>query len=74
MTSTARATKQLAFDLSFNTVHDVKVNLWPLTEWPFGENGAERIDTAIVKVDIYNLKCVLKSVIGPNGLKGLTLL
>ena len=28
-------------------------------EWPFGENGAERIHTALVKAEFCNLKCVL---------------
>ena len=52
-------------DMSFKTVHNAKVKLWPLkskvvVEWTFGENGAERIYTAIVKVGFCHLKCVLK--------------
>ena len=32
-----------------------------VVEWPFRENGAERIYTAFVKVNFRSLKCVLKS-------------
>ena len=41
-----------------------------IVEWPFPENGAERVYTALVIVDFYfcDLKCVLKLVIGQNGL------
>ena len=37
-----------------------------VAEWPFRESGAERIYTALVKLDFSNLKCVLKSCIGQN--------
>ena len=37
-------------------------------EWPYQENGVERIDTALIKVGLCYFKCVLKSCIGPNGL------
>ena len=30
LTPTGSAIKELEFDVSFNTVHDVKVKLWPL--------------------------------------------
>ena len=39
-----------------------------VAEWPFRESGAERIYTALVKVDFSHLKCVLKSCIGQHGL------
>ena len=38
-----------------------------VVEWPCRENGAERIDTALVKVGFCHLKCVLKPRIGQNG-------
>ena len=38
-----------------------------VVERPFRENGADRIYTAVVKVDFCNLKCVLKSLIGQHG-------
>ena len=37
-----------------------------VAEWPFRENGAERIYTASIKVSFCNLKCVLKAYIGQN--------
>ena len=39
-----------------------------VVEWPFQNNGSKRNDTALIKVDLCNLKGVLKSCIGPNGL------
>ena len=52
-------------------MHNAKVKLWPkvVVVPPFRENGAERVYTALVKVDLFNLICVLKScIIGQNGL------
>ena len=40
-----------------------------VVEWPFQENGAERIYTAFVVVGVCHLKSVLKSVVGQNGLR-----
>ena len=37
-----------------------------VVEWPFRENGAERTDTALVKVGFCILKPVLKSFIRRN--------
>ena len=44
--------------------HQVKGQL---AEWPILENGAERIYTALVKVNFCNLKCVLKSCMDQTG-------
>ena len=33
-------------------------------EWPFRENGADRIGTALITVGVCSLKCVFKSCIG----------
>ena len=57
---TASAIKSLSFDIS---VCLTKV----AAEWPFPGNGAERIDTALVKVGICHLKRVSKSRVGLNG-------
>ena len=67
--TTESAIKELEFATSFKTVQHAKVKLWPLAlsyskvvvEWPFRENGAERIYTALVEVGFSNLKCVFKS-------------
>ena len=62
MTPAESAIEDLYFDASFKSVHDAKVELGgSLAEWPFRENGAERIYAALVKVDFANWKCVLKS-------------
>ena len=72
--TTESAIKELSLDISFNAVHNAKVKLWPLevrsvvAGWTFREHGAERIDTAIVKVGFRHLKRVLQAVIGRNEL------
>ena len=57
---TESAIKELSFGMyiSFKTVHDANMKLRPLkskvvTEWPFQENGAETIYTALVKVGFF---------------------
>ena len=55
------ALKMFYFDVRFKTVHSAKVKLWPLNlskvvgstsrvKWPFRQNGAEQIYTALAKV------------------------
>ena len=46
---------------------NAKAKLWPLevrwlVEWPFRENGAERIDTALVKVDFLPFEMCFKMI------------
>ena len=55
--------------ICFKPVHyavNAKLKLWPLivkmvVEWPFRENGDERIDTSSAEVGFCALKCDLKS-------------
>ena len=67
--------RSVGVDISLKTVHSAKVKLWPLkaikvvAEWPFPQNGTERICIALLKLGFCVLKRVLKSFIGRNWLR-----